>query len=185
MLATLLLLIDSEEDQRKFEMLYHQYKQLMFYIARDYFHKGTAVEDAVQEAFIRIIKNFSKIGDINCPQTKHFIVIVVKSTCIDLLRTGGKREGADISWEDIPESEGPEQYKPDDALEQQESYERLLEALRALPQAHRDVLTLRYIHKLPFEQISSITGFSMEYVKKLLQRGRKRLEKELEAKEVT
>ena len=48
MLATLLLLIDSEEDQRKFEELYHQYKQLMFYVARDYFHKESAIEDAVQ-----------------------------------------------------------------------------------------------------------------------------------------
>lgn len=88
MLAMLLLLIDSEEDQRKFEELYHRYKQLMFHVSRDYFHTESAVEDAVQEAFIRIIKNFSKIGEINCPQTKHFIVIVVRSTCIDLLRTG-------------------------------------------------------------------------------------------------
>ncbi len=75
MLAMLLLLIDSEEDQRKFEELYHRYKQLMFHVSRDYFHTESAVEDAVQEAFIRIIKNFSKIGEINCPQTKHFIVL--------------------------------------------------------------------------------------------------------------
>ena len=95
MLAMLLLLIDSEEDQRKFEELYHRYKQLMFHVSRDYFHTESAVEDAVQEAFIRIIKNFSKIGEINCPQTKHFIVIVVRSTCIDLLRTG-KGEGVAI-----------------------------------------------------------------------------------------
>lgn len=40
MLAMLLLLIDSEEDQRKFEELYHRYKQLMFHVSRDYFHKG-------------------------------------------------------------------------------------------------------------------------------------------------
>ena len=60
MLAMLLLLIDSEEDQRKFEELYHRYKQLMFHVSRDYFHTESAVEDAVQEAFIRIIKNFSK-----------------------------------------------------------------------------------------------------------------------------
>ena len=73
MLAMLLLLIDSEEDQRKFEELYHRYKQLMFHVSRDYFHTESAVEDAVQEAFIRIIKNFSKIGEINCPQTKHFL----------------------------------------------------------------------------------------------------------------
>lgn len=42
MLAMLLLLIDSEEDQRKFEELYHRYKQLMFHVSRDYFHTESA-----------------------------------------------------------------------------------------------------------------------------------------------
>ncbi len=184
MLATLLLLIDSEEDQHKFEALYHQYKQLMFYIARDYFHTETAIEDAVQEAFIRIIKNFSKIGEINCPQTKHFIVIVIRSTCIDLLRTG-KREEAVIPWEDVPESETPENARPGAELEQQEAYDRILEALRSLPPTYRDVMTLRHVQKLPLDQISSITGFSVDYVKKILQRGKKKLEKALEEMEVT
>lgn len=88
MLAMLLLLIDSEEDQRKFEELYHRYKQLMFHVSRDYFHTESAVEDAVQEAFIRIIKNFSKIGEINCPQTKHFCRFVK-----DVLQIKEKRKG--------------------------------------------------------------------------------------------
>ena len=39
MLAMLLLLIDSEEDQRKFEELYHRYKQLMFHVSRAIPHR--------------------------------------------------------------------------------------------------------------------------------------------------
>ena len=171
MLAMLLLLIDSEEDQRKFEELYHRYKQLMFHVSRDYFHTESAVEDAVQEAFIRIIKNFSKIGEINCPQTKHFIVIVVRSTCIDLLRTG-KGEGVAIPWEDVPEVEAPENLRPGAKLEEKEAYGQLV-----------DVMTLRHLQKLPLNQISSITGFSVDYVKKILQRGKKKLEKALEEME--
>ncbi len=182
MLAMLLLLIDSEEDQRKFEELYHQYKQLMFHVSRDYFHTESAVEDAVQEAFIRIIKNFSKIGEINCPQTKHFIVIVVRSTCIDLLRTG-KGEGVAIPWEDVPEVEAPENLRPGAKLEEKEAYGQLVDVLRSLPQTYRDVMTLRHLQKLPLNQISSITGFSVDYVKKILQRGKKKLEKALEEME--
>ena len=182
MLAMLLLLIDSEEDQRKFEELYHRYKQLMFHVSRDYFHTESAVEDAVQEAFIRIIKNFSKIGEINCPQTKHFIVIVVRSTCIDLLRTG-KGEGVAIPWEDVPEVEAPENLRPGAKLEEKEAYGQLVDVLRSLPQTYRDVMTLRQLQKLPLNQISSITGFSVDYVKKILQRGKKKLEKALEEME--
>ena len=183
MLAALLLLIDSEEDQQKFEALYHQYKQLMFYIAKDYFYTDTGVEDAVQEAFIRIIKNFSKIGDVNCPQTKHFIVIVIRSTCIDLLRTG-KRKETEIPLEEILKVEVPDDFRPGAKLEEQEAYERILAALRSLPQNYRDVMTLRHVQKLSMEQISGITGLSLDSVKKILQRGKRKLEKALEEMEV-
>ena len=45
-------------------------------------------------------------------------------------------------------------------------------------------MTLRHIQKLSLDQISSITGFSVDYVKKILQRGKKKLAKALEEKEV-
>ena len=58
MLNIFLSLIDSDEDKAKFSNLYEQYKNLMFYIARDILKDEHLAEDAVQEAFIRIAKNF-------------------------------------------------------------------------------------------------------------------------------
>ena len=67
--------------------------------------------------------------------------------------------------------------------EENEAYGQLVDVLRSLPQTYRDVMTLRHLQKLPLDQISSITGFSVDYVKKILQRGKKKLEKALEEME--
>lgn len=82
-----------------------------------------------------------------------------------------------IPWEDVPEVEAPENLRPGAKLEEKEAYGQLVDVLRSLPQTYRDVMTLRHLQKLPLNQISSITGFSVDYVKKILQRGKKNLRK--------
>ncbi|WP_195983635.1 sigma-70 family RNA polymerase sigma factor [Clostridium sp. D33t1_170424_F3] len=174
LLATLLALIDDEDDQRKFEAVYQTYKHLMFHVSNDYFHTQTEREDAVQEAFVRIIKNFSKIGEIECAQTKNFIILVVRSTCIDLLRKD--KEEVDVYFEDISaDTPTPSRLKPYVKIESQESYERLLHAINSLPQNYRDVFMLRYLNELSLTQITEITGLNLPNIKKILQRGRKKL----------
>ena len=183
MLSTFLMLLDSEEDQQRFEELYHQYKYLMVHIAKDYFPEKHQAEDAVQEAFLRIIKNFSKIKEINCPQTRRFIVIVIRSTCIDLLRMG-KVEKETLFLEDVLEADIPRESEPVTALERAEYYNRLLEALRSFSEEYRNVLALRWVQKLSRAEISGITGLSEEYIKKILVRSRKKLEEMMTEKEV-
>lgn len=70
MIGLFLALIDTEEDKIKFVTLYEKYRKLMFYIANDILKDTDLAEDAVQEAFFRIAKNFKKVGEISCPQTK-------------------------------------------------------------------------------------------------------------------
>ena len=65
MLAILLQLIDDPEDKRKFEDIYSRYERLMFIVARDILKDPYKAEDAVNDAFINIIKNFEKIGHLS------------------------------------------------------------------------------------------------------------------------
>ena len=68
MLGIYLRLLDTEEEQTRFRQLYEKYRNLMFYVAKGILKDDYLTEDAVHEAFIRIAKNFSKIGEISCPQ---------------------------------------------------------------------------------------------------------------------
>lgn len=87
MLISYLALIDSDENKQKFMRLYEQYKDLMYYVANGVLHDEHLAEDAVQEAFLRIARNFSKIGDVPCHQTRNFVVIIVRNVSLNILDT--------------------------------------------------------------------------------------------------
>ncbi|EGT4060805.1 sigma-70 family RNA polymerase sigma factor, partial [Clostridioides difficile] len=52
-----LSIIDSEEEKDKFEKIYEKYKKLMFYIANQILQDEQLSEDAVHNAFLKIIDN--------------------------------------------------------------------------------------------------------------------------------
>ncbi len=57
--------IDTAEDRSKFEQLYEQYKQLMFYTAFQILKRPQDAEDAVHLAFLSIAENISRISDLD------------------------------------------------------------------------------------------------------------------------
>lgn len=78
MLQIYLSMIDTEDEQIKFELLYKKYRKLMHWIAKGILNDDSLAEDAVHEAFLRILKNFHKVGEISCPKTVIFTVIILR-----------------------------------------------------------------------------------------------------------
>ena len=73
-----LAMIDSPEDQSKFERVYHKYRYLMLHIAKQILHNHHDAEDAVHQAFVAIIENIEKISDVDSPKTRSFVVIITE-----------------------------------------------------------------------------------------------------------
>ena len=74
MLFIYLSLIDSEENKDKFETLYLRHRKLMKYIALDILGDEYAAEDAVHNAFLKIIANLDKFSEEDCQENKNLIV---------------------------------------------------------------------------------------------------------------
>ena len=68
-----LSLLDSEEEISKFELIYSTYKKQMYYTANNILKDSHLAEDAVHNAFLRIINNLEKIEDINSHKTDNEI----------------------------------------------------------------------------------------------------------------
>ena len=64
-----MMMIDTPEDQSKFEIIYRQYGALMFYIANKILNHKQESEDAVHQAFVKIAENIDKINEPICPKT--------------------------------------------------------------------------------------------------------------------
>ena len=84
MLSLYLAMIDTDEDRAKFAALYERYSRLMFYIARQILGDEQLSEDAVQEALLRIARNMHKVGEVSCPQTRNFTVIITRNAALTM-----------------------------------------------------------------------------------------------------
>ena len=86
MIALYLSLIDSDESKDKFEEMYLKYRKQMKKTAFKILGDDGLAEDAVHNAFLKIISNFDKFKEIDCQETKNLIVIIIRSVSIDMYR---------------------------------------------------------------------------------------------------
>ncbi|MDF2542386.1 MAG: polymerase subunit sigma-24 [Herbinix sp.] len=179
MLILFMDLIDNEEDKSKFFGVYQSYRYTMLYVANQVLHDKYLAEDAVQTAFLKIAKNIHKISEVNCPQTKSFVVIIVRNVALTML----KKENTvskDTIEEDLPDDKDVE-----GNIIKSERMDCIVRCIKELPLLYRDTLTLRYLHEMHLKEISATLGLSIDLVKTRLKRGKKLLLEELEKVGIT
>jgi RNA polymerase sigma-70 factor (ECF subfamily) len=66
------------------EQLYLEYSSAMFHVAFEVLRDHSLAEDAVHEAFLKLVKNTFKLNDIFSKQTKGFMLVVVRNMAINI-----------------------------------------------------------------------------------------------------
>lgn len=176
MLNMFLMMLDSEDEKSRFIQLYEQYRKLMHYEARRILKDDHLAEDAVQEAFLRIAKNFHKIDEIFCPQTRNFVVIIVKNAALTMTKETFAAESYDAeafqepgdSWADMAD---------------RAQYEEAVRAILEIPEIYRHVFYLHEYYGYSLKETANLLGITVDAAKKRVQRARKLLRERLEDKE--
>lgn len=162
-----LMMIDTIEDQSKFEQLYLEYKGLMFYVAYNILHHEQDAEDAVHHAFVKIAENIDKIHDIKCPKTRSYIVTIVESKAIDQYRMNQRRGNIEY-WDEV------------DLCSIQANENEVLglsDCILKLPLKYRQVIILKYYHGFNNKEIAKQLSISEANAAKLDQRAKAKLRK--------
>ena len=172
MLSLYLSLLDSDEEKDRFEQIYIIYRNLMYYIARRILQDDSLAEDAVHNAFIRIIGYLDKLQDINSHKTKGFLVIVVENTSKDIYN---KRKHANAISFDSLEVELSDNHDLEENVIDQINVNDLVKKIETLSTIYRDVLMMRFIYEYSYNEISKILNISEATVRKRLERARQKL----------
>lgn len=139
----------------------------MFYVANRILKDEYLSEDAVHQAFLRIIDNLDKIEEINCHKTKGFIVIITENIAIDLY-CKRKRETC-IFFDEI------ELYVEDTADTDPMFENKIEQAIAKLPVNYLTVFKLKYSHGYSDREISELLHITETNVRKRIERGKKKL----------
>lgn len=126
-------------------------------------------EDILQEAYCKLWKKRDELDGIDNPEA--FCVTMVKNLALDLLRSPRANSS---SFEDplnnISLDSGS---TPESELEDREAIRGVKLLINRLPERQREVIRLRSIENLSYEDIENITGLSSSNIRTLLSRARK------------
>lgn len=169
MLSIYLSMVETEEQRSFIEQLFSDYEEIMFRIAFAVLHNDDDAEDAVHEAFIRIISNIDRIRNIEPVKRKSYIVITTRNIAIDLYRSDMKQiDMGDCDVEDDDEDVERDVFSQYDC-------ETLNSAMSRLTDKLRRVLILYYYHEESTDNIAQMLGISTVAVRTRLFRARKAL----------
>lgn len=172
MLLFYLSLIENEEDRSKFEKLYYDYRKLMKHIATEMLHDEFLAEDAVHEAFIKLTRHIKGVDESDSHKTKAFIVIIIKSVCLDMLRKD--KQDKSFGLEEIDRMG----YVDDDSFKKIE-VEDVYSVISSLSDTYREIIELKVVHDLSDKEIADVLSISNAAVRKRLQRAREILKNKL------
>lgn len=148
------------------EEIYIKYRRLMLKAAYEVLGNVHDAEDAVQDAIIRISDNLPKIGEVDCPQTRNYCVIITRNICYNKLRRNVPLE--------IPEELSSEESVEETVISEM-GVEALEQALNRLDTNYRDILYLTIFEELSLHQAAELLGITYENAKSRVKRARKKL----------
>ena len=183
MLQLFLSLIDEETEKEKFEKIYYRYRSLMHYVAAGILDDDHLAEDAVQEAFFRVARNFGKVGKAESVQTKNFLALITRNVALNMIEAVKKQPGPmeiDPEIQEGAEERGNLRNSVPDSAFDAVSVAELKKSILSLPERYRIVLYLAGVYEYSMLEIASLLNLPLETVKKRLQRGRLLLWKLLE-----
>ena len=142
----------------------------------DRFYKGafylleseSDAEDAVQELYLKLWKIHDSLGDVKNPVA--YGISVMKNICIDRIRKRTIRQA-----EPLEKAPPLEDAPPERRSESRDTLRYLIGEMEKLPQKQRDILIMRAIEGLEYEDISRRTGLSQVHVRVLIAQARKTL----------
>jgi RNA polymerase sigma-70 factor (ECF subfamily) len=165
MLSFYLSLVETKEEKSKVEQLYYEYRSVMKERANLILHNEHLAEEAVHEAFVRIINNLHKIDDIYCHKTKAFVVVIVENVSLSIYKKEKKAEHIDFC-----EVEELIPYKKGDLENITATY--AYSVIKEMPKIYKDVLMLKVHYDYTDKEIAKILSISHSTVRKRLQRAR-------------
>jgi RNA polymerase sigma factor (sigma-70 family) len=167
----------ADHDNEWLGILLQRYTLLLLGVCMKYLKNEEEAKDSVQQIFLKVIQELHKY---KVEYFKSWLYMVAKNHCLMKLRD---RQGK-ISTELTERlTATPDEETDRNALQQNDHTLNLMEeALKELNPEQKQCVTLFYLEKKSYQEITEATGYSMLQVKSYIQNGKRNLKILIERK---
>lgn len=160
---------------RRFEEAVLPHLDAAYNLARWLTRNDHDAEDVVQEAYCRALKFFHGFRG---QDGRPWLLAVVRHACYDWLARNRARE-LTISFDERWHDEGSDALNPEKLFQRRADQQVLRQAVEALPLEFREVIVLRELEGLSYQEIAAVASIPLGTVMSRLARARKQLQERL------
>ena len=165
-------------DVDAYEALVREYEKNVYNLALRMTGNSEDAYDMSQEAFLKAYNSLPSFrGD---SKFSVWLYRIVSNVCLDFLRSRTRKPTVSLSTENDEGEEveldiADEEQTPEKELDRKLTRDAVQRGLKSLPAEHREILLLREIQGLSYEEISEALGLEVGTVKSRIFRARKKL----------
>ncbi|MBQ3659875.1 MAG: sigma-70 family RNA polymerase sigma factor [Bacteroidales bacterium] len=153
--------------ERRFHSEYLSLAETLYKVAYYILESEDEAEDAVQELYLKLWESRKSLDGIRQP--KAYCIRMLKNLCIDRIRSA-----VHLAFtENLPESPAPR--SQDDDFDARRRLDKVLKAVKALPERQKQVLLMRTVEGLSYEEMSARTGMNNATLRVTLSQARTKL----------
>lgn len=168
----------NREDNELISELFKEYKQMMFKAAMGILHNKADAEDAVQDAFLWIINNLSKISEIPCCKRTVYFANITEHLAINVVKRQKRHP-----LEDIEEAyEISSDYSVESEADSAFLINEIKSALTELSDRDYSIMYLYLFEQISPKEIARELDIRERFIHTYIERAKKRLAKKLNEK---
>ncbi len=170
----LLLLFYTEKDNELLGILLQRYTMLLLGVCMKYLKNEEDAKDSVQQIFLKVINELHKY---RVDYFKSWLYMVAKNHCLMKLRDKNKYT-TELNENTFSAPDDREQNHV--AIQKDITLNNMEKALETLNNEQKLCVTLFYLEKRTYQQISDGTGLTLMQVKSNIQNGKRNLKIQME-----
>lgn len=177
MLDFLLSMVETEDDAELVTQLVKAYEKRMFSIAYSILQNHSDAEDAVQDAFLKVVKHLDKVRGKTFDEAGMYISAITRNAAIDIHNRQKKEDIID------PEMYGilPDNYdNVQDVALMNVSYDELHKIMLQLNKTDYEIIYLKYFMEFSISEIADMLNISGKTASQRLYAAKINLKKRLE-----
>lgn len=167
----LLKIIDQDNYIELVTILFERYKEQIFGVTLKYLKMVPKAQDATMEIYQLLLR---KLLSTEIKHFKPWLFVVTRNYCLDILR---KKSRVEEKNKDYFFMQNEPVYHPYN--EEDDEYERQLkklnECLETLSPSQKKMITLFYLNKRSYKEITELENKTWKQVRSLIQNGRRNL----------
>jgi len=167
----------SDQDNEWLGILLQRYTLLLLGVSMKYLKNEEEAKDAVQQIFLKVIQELQKY---KVEFFKSWLYMVAKNHCLMKIRDRQGKITAEIN--DRLAAKPEDETDMQALVDNDHTLELMEEALKELNLEQQQCVTLFYLQKKSYQEISDETGYTMLQVKSYIQNGKRNLKIGIEKK---